>query len=196
MFVELVDLVLNRRCIGVGSYEELVALGDRALGCGVAILDINLGPSPWSGIDAYTWLREKGCVLPRAQRTEHALLSFGVVRSGRGQPHRLLVDPAETCDGSPRFHRLSDLRDVRRGAAGVPPTRSGVRTRRAASAGGSGGLGGSCARLPSLARLREHTHSDHRFRHSVAAQEQSGSRADPPSHQTVRQHASWSSVEP
>ena len=60
MFVELVDFVLHRRCIGVGSYEELVALGDRALGCSVAILDINLGPSPWSGIDAYTWLREKG----------------------------------------------------------------------------------------------------------------------------------------
>ena len=34
MFVELVDFALNRRCIGVGSYEELVALGDRALGCG------------------------------------------------------------------------------------------------------------------------------------------------------------------
>jgi FixJ family two-component response regulator len=60
MFIELVDFALNRRCIGVGSYEELVALGDRALGCGVAVLDINLGPSPWSGVDAYTWLREKG----------------------------------------------------------------------------------------------------------------------------------------
>jgi len=60
MFVELVDFVLHRRCIGVGSYEELVALGDRALGCSVAILDINLGPSPWSAIGAYTWLREKG----------------------------------------------------------------------------------------------------------------------------------------
>jgi len=36
MFVELVDFALNRRCIGVGSYEELVALGDRALGCGPA----------------------------------------------------------------------------------------------------------------------------------------------------------------
>jgi FixJ family two-component response regulator len=60
MFVELVGFVLNRRCIGVGSYEELVALGERALGCGVAILDINLGPGHWSGIDAYTWLREKG----------------------------------------------------------------------------------------------------------------------------------------
>ena len=43
-FVELVTVVLERRCIGVGSYEELVALGEEALGCSVAILDINLGP--------------------------------------------------------------------------------------------------------------------------------------------------------
>jgi FixJ family two-component response regulator len=60
MFVELVDFVLKRPCVGVGSYEELVALGEQALGCGVAILDINLGPSRRSGIDAYTWLRERG----------------------------------------------------------------------------------------------------------------------------------------
>ena len=60
MFAELVDFALKRRCIGVGSYEELVALGDRALGCGVAVLDINLGAGQWSGLDAYTWLREQG----------------------------------------------------------------------------------------------------------------------------------------
>jgi len=60
MFVELVGFVLKRHCVGVGSYEELVALGDAALGCAVAILDINLGPSRPSGIDAYTWLRGHG----------------------------------------------------------------------------------------------------------------------------------------
>ena len=59
MFIELVDFVLKRQCIGVGSYEELVALGEEALGCGVAIIDINLGSSR-SGIDAYSWLRDKG----------------------------------------------------------------------------------------------------------------------------------------
>ena len=46
--------------MGVGSYEELVALGEEALGCRVAILDINLGPNRPSGIDAYAWLRHKG----------------------------------------------------------------------------------------------------------------------------------------
>jgi DNA-binding NarL/FixJ family response regulator len=58
--VELVTAVFKRQCVGVGSYEELVALGDEALGCGVAILDINLGANRRSGIDAYTWLRKQG----------------------------------------------------------------------------------------------------------------------------------------
>jgi DNA-binding NtrC family response regulator len=60
LVVELVTVVLKHRCVGVGSYEELVALGEEALGCSVAILDINLGPNQPSGIDAYTWLRDEG----------------------------------------------------------------------------------------------------------------------------------------
>jgi CheY-like chemotaxis protein len=60
LVVELVTIVLKRRCVGVGSYEELVGLGEEALGCSVAILDINLGPNRRSGIDAYAWLRDQG----------------------------------------------------------------------------------------------------------------------------------------
>jgi len=60
LVVELVSVVLKRRCVGVGSYEELAALGEEALGASVAILDINLGPDRRSGIDAYTWLRDHG----------------------------------------------------------------------------------------------------------------------------------------
>ena len=60
LFVELVPFVLERQCVGVDSYDALVALGDEALRCGVAILDINLGPNRPSGIDAYAWLRRSG----------------------------------------------------------------------------------------------------------------------------------------
>jgi FixJ family two-component response regulator len=60
LVVELVTVVLKRRCVGVGSYEELAALGAEALRCSVAILDINLGPDQRSGIDAYGWLRDQG----------------------------------------------------------------------------------------------------------------------------------------
>ena len=60
LVVELVTYVLKRRSVGVGSYEELVALGEEALRCSVAILDINLGSNRRSGIDAYAWLRDQG----------------------------------------------------------------------------------------------------------------------------------------
>jgi DNA-binding NtrC family response regulator len=60
LVVELVTAVLKHRCVGVGSYDELVGLGDEALGCSIAILDINLGPHQPSGIDAYRWLRDEG----------------------------------------------------------------------------------------------------------------------------------------
>lgn len=59
-FTDLVQTVFERACIGCRSYADLVALGDRALGCGVAVLDINLGPNVPSGLDAYSWLRSRG----------------------------------------------------------------------------------------------------------------------------------------
>ena len=59
-FVELITVMLERRCVGVGSYEEVVALGNGVLACDAAILDINLGPGRPSGIDAYRWLRNNG----------------------------------------------------------------------------------------------------------------------------------------
>jgi ActR/RegA family two-component response regulator len=58
--VELITVALERRCVGVGSYNELVALGNDVMACDSAILDINLGPGLPSGIDAYEWLRSNG----------------------------------------------------------------------------------------------------------------------------------------
>ena len=58
--VEFVTLVLGRRCVGIGSYNEVVALGNDVLACSAVILDINLGPGQPSGIDAYEWLRTNG----------------------------------------------------------------------------------------------------------------------------------------
>lgn len=59
-FTDLVRTVFARECHGIGSHRDLIALGERALRCGVAILDINLGPQAPSGIDAYGWLRTHG----------------------------------------------------------------------------------------------------------------------------------------
>jgi FixJ family two-component response regulator len=59
-FTDLVQSVFDRDCLGCRSYDQLLALGDRALACGIAILDINLGPQAPSGLDAYMWLRRGG----------------------------------------------------------------------------------------------------------------------------------------
>jgi FixJ family two-component response regulator len=59
-FTDLVGTVFERQCFGCRSYDDLLTLGDRALACGVAILDINLGPGVRSGLDAYAWLRGHG----------------------------------------------------------------------------------------------------------------------------------------
>jgi FixJ family two-component response regulator len=59
-FADLVRTIFERECHGIRSYGDLLDLGDRALKCGVAILDINLGPQVPSGLDAYGWLREHG----------------------------------------------------------------------------------------------------------------------------------------
>jgi len=72
LFVLMVEGLLQRRCVGVGSYEELVAMGEQALKCGTAILDINLGSGRRSGLDAYAWLRQKGYTGRIAFLTGHA----------------------------------------------------------------------------------------------------------------------------
>ena len=83
LVVELVTDVLQHRCVGVGSYEELVGLGEQALGCSVAILDINLGPNRRSGIDAYTWLRDNGYMGRIVFLTGHASTNPLVVEAQR-----------------------------------------------------------------------------------------------------------------
>ena len=83
LVVELVTCVLKRRCVGVGSYEELVTLGQDALRCSVAILDINLGPNRPSGIDAYAWLRDKGYTGRIVFLTGHASTHPLVVEAAR-----------------------------------------------------------------------------------------------------------------
>jgi FixJ family two-component response regulator len=59
-FADLVRTIFARECHGIGSHRDLIALGERALHCGVAILDINLGPEMPSGLDSYGWLRKHG----------------------------------------------------------------------------------------------------------------------------------------
>ncbi len=46
--------------VAVQSLAELVGRRDEALVCELAILDLNLGPSQATGLDAFEWLRDDG----------------------------------------------------------------------------------------------------------------------------------------
>ena len=95
LVVELVRAVLKHRCVGVGSYEELVALGEEALGCSIAILDINLGPNQPSGIDAYAWLSDKGYTGRIVFLTGHASAHPLVVEAQRIGNAEIFSKPIE-----------------------------------------------------------------------------------------------------
>ncbi|HSP80245.1 MAG TPA: response regulator [Myxococcaceae bacterium] len=57
---ELLLLAGVEACVATGSVEELQRRQDEALGCELAILDINLGAAVPSGLEAYRWLRGRG----------------------------------------------------------------------------------------------------------------------------------------
>jgi FixJ family two-component response regulator len=71
-FADIARDSFDAECLAVGSYEELLAHGDEALSCALAILDVNLGPDVPSGLDAYHWLRHEGFLGPIAFLTGHA----------------------------------------------------------------------------------------------------------------------------
>jgi DNA-binding NtrC family response regulator len=57
---EVITGIFHSSCVAAASYDDLVALGGRALDCRLAILDVNLGPDRPSGIDAFEWLVGQG----------------------------------------------------------------------------------------------------------------------------------------
>lgn len=50
---------LGHHCVSAGSLAELRAHAQTALGCRLAIVDVNLGSDAPSGIDAYEWLKQQ-----------------------------------------------------------------------------------------------------------------------------------------
>jgi len=95
LVTELVTVVFKRRCVAVGSYEELVVLGQHVLGCSVAILDINLGSNRRSGLDAYAWLRANGYTGRIVFLTGHASTHPLVVEAQRIGDAQIFSKPIE-----------------------------------------------------------------------------------------------------
>ena len=57
---ELLSLSGADGCVSAGTVAELKGKHTEALGCGLALLDINLGAGVPSGLDAYRWLKDSG----------------------------------------------------------------------------------------------------------------------------------------
>jgi FixJ family two-component response regulator len=57
---ELLSLSGADACVSAGSVQDMQRKRTEALGCGLALLDINLGAGVPSGLDAYHWLKENG----------------------------------------------------------------------------------------------------------------------------------------
>ena len=112
---ELIHLLTGRHCVAARSLAELVALGDAALVCGDAILDINLGPSQPSGLEAFAWLKQKSYGGRIRFLTGHA----------RSHP---MVARAGTLDGVEVHQKPLETLELRRmlGAAPSPPSSTPV----------------------------------------------------------------------
>jgi FixJ family two-component response regulator len=68
-------------CVGVGSLQEMISLGPRALSCQLALLDVNLGPGQPSGLDAYRWLKAQSFSGRIVFWTGHAISFPGVAEA-------------------------------------------------------------------------------------------------------------------
>lgn len=81
-------------CVTAGSLEEL-QLDPHALGCDLAILDINLGPGRATGIDACRWLVERGFQGEIVFLTGHASSHPLVVEAAEILQARIFAKPLE-----------------------------------------------------------------------------------------------------
>ena len=54
---DALELMTGKTCLAFTTLEDLLADGERALHCRVAVLDINLGEGRPSGMEAYRWLK-------------------------------------------------------------------------------------------------------------------------------------------
>jgi DNA-binding NtrC family response regulator len=57
---ESLELIFGKKAIVAHSLQELQTKATEAIRCGIALIDINLGPEQPTGIDALRWLRETG----------------------------------------------------------------------------------------------------------------------------------------
>jgi DNA-binding response OmpR family regulator len=62
-------------CVAAQSFDEVVANRSEALGCSLAILDVNLGQGQPSGVDVFRWLQHERFGGSVVFLTGHAVMS-------------------------------------------------------------------------------------------------------------------------
>jgi DNA-binding response OmpR family regulator len=62
-------------CVAAHSFDEVVAHRSEALGCSLAILDVNLGQGKPSGVDVFRWLQRERFAGSVVFLTGHAVTS-------------------------------------------------------------------------------------------------------------------------
>jgi FixJ family two-component response regulator len=83
-------------CVSASSLEDLRRKRVEALGCGLALLDINLGAGVPSGLEAYRWLKDNGFSGRAVFLTGHAR-SHPLVRETLESTHvQVLSKPIES----------------------------------------------------------------------------------------------------
>jgi DNA-binding NtrC family response regulator len=60
VFIELLRETYDIGCVSAASMDDLVRQRNEALRSKLALLDVNLGETRESGLDAYAWLRSQG----------------------------------------------------------------------------------------------------------------------------------------
>jgi DNA-binding NtrC family response regulator len=86
-------------CVAVGSLADLIAHEQEALGCDLAILDVNLGVGTPNGLDALEWLRA------------HHFQGRIVLLTGHARSHPL-VERARTMSAVPVLEKPVSLETI------------------------------------------------------------------------------------
>lgn len=91
---DAMQLMCDVECITVPDVPSMIALGDRTLGCSLALIDVNLGPGQPSGLDAYRWLVERGFAGRIVFLTGHARVHTEIQETVRDGKAEVVQKPA------------------------------------------------------------------------------------------------------
>jgi DNA-binding NtrC family response regulator len=93
MLATTVAELCRRTPLAAGSFDEMLAIGEQALACEVAILDVNLGAGRPSGVDAFEWLIAHGFRGRVACLTGHGRTHSAVARACQVEAARVFQKP-------------------------------------------------------------------------------------------------------